>query len=92
MNDLIHSMAEDLSAFFIVEGIVEKPLDSFLDPLVSVLGKSPDQADVLELYTQNSNHLRDELVRFLEVPIELGVVKSALRQAIRNYYGPKILP
>ena len=92
MNDLIHSLAHDFSSHFIFHKIASEPIDSFLGPLVKILGDHPEVADVLTLYQENHLALHAELTHSMGMELDPDLVKSILRQGIRNWCGPTVDP
>ena len=92
MNDLIHSLAQCFSSHFMIEDIASEPIDEYLDPLIKVLGRSPDQADVIALYKENCSKLHAALESRMELKLDPVLVKSVFRQGIRNWFGPSVDP
>ena len=87
MNDLVHSLAEDFSAHFMLKNIASEPIDEYLPPLTKVLGKSPTEEDMLALYRENVSRLHEAMEARMGIKLDPEYVKVVFRQGIRNWVG-----
>lgn len=87
MNDLLLSIAQDLSVEFARTHYLEEPADEYIDPLVSVFGENPTQDDAKSVLNDQISKLTEELSDWLELDLKESAVKKMLSRALTNFYG-----
>jgi hypothetical protein len=75
-----------------IENVASEPIDEYLGPLTKVLGRTPGQAEVIALYKKDCRKLHKALESQMEMKLNPDLVKSILRQGIRNWFGPSVDP
>jgi hypothetical protein len=90
MNDLVASIAQDLS-----EQIAEiyghrEPADEYFDPVIVVFGKKPSRADAVKVLRERVPQFAKKLSEWLEMDVSEASARDMLHSALVNFYGSDI--